>query len=843
MSFSPPYPCLLGPPGQGNYAAGNAFLDALAHYRRGLGLPALSVNWGPWAGAGMAARAGGLQERGIEPLPPEEAFRVLERLLTSDAPQIAVQSVDWPKLLSFYPAGAPSLLRDLAEAAPKENKSGGQLRGQLLAAPAAERATVLETYLVGRLARVMETEPERIDPRAPLNALGLDSLMVIELKNLLESDTGVVLPIARFLEGPSLVQLGALVLEGLGQVPPPEAASAPAAAEEPAEFPLSASQGALWFVYQLAPKDTAYNVVDAVRLRGPLDVAAMRRAFQGLVDRHPSLRTTFHEAKGRPFQRVHPRQEVSVSVVDASGWEEAALQERLVQESHAPFDLENGPTARAVVYRRADDDHVLLFLMHHIIVDIWSLVQITQEFSVLYAAERAGVAAPLPQAGGYAAFVRWQAELLAGPEGERLRAYWKDQLAGELPVLNLPTDRPRPAVQSYRGAWLGRPLPAELTRKIKALGEANGATLFMTLLAAYHVLLHRHTGQDDVLVGCPTTGRSRAEFAATVGDFVNPVVVRGDLAGGPTFVEFLGRIRAAVLGAFDHQDYPFAELVRFLQPRRDPSRSPIFQTMFVMQKAQLLQKEGLTDFLMEQNEAHIDLAGLRIEAMRLDQSNAQFDLTLQTAEGADGLTALIEYNTDLFDAATIDRLLERWQVLLEGIVADPDAPVARVPLLTPAEREQIAAWNRTDAAYPVGECIHDLFEAQAARTPDAEAVVAGERRLTYAELNRRADRLARRLRDMGVGPEVLVGLYLERTPDLLVGVLAVLKAGGAYVPLDPAYPGERVAAVVEDVPGFGVILTPPPWSTICHGTGRKSSAWTPRNKNRRRSRRRIFSDR
>ncbi len=524
------------------------------------------------------------------------------------------------------------------------------------------------------------------------------------------------------------------------------------------------------------------------------------------MDRHPSLRTTFHESEGRPFQRVHPRQDVSVSVVDAAGWEEAALQERLVQESHTPFDLENGPTARAVLYLRADDDHVLLFLMHQMIVDIWSLVQITQEFSVLYAAERAGFTGPLPPAGGYAAFVRWQADLLAGPEGERLRAYWKDRLAGELPVLNLPIDRPRPAVQSYRGAWLGRPLSAELTRKIKALGEANGATLFMTLLAAYDFLLQRHTGQDDVLVGCPTTGRSRAEFTATVGDIVNPVVVRGDLSGAPTFLEFLGRVRAAVLGAFDDQDYPFAELVRTIQPRRDPSRSPIFQTMFVMKKAQLLQKEGLTDFLMEQNEARIDLAGLHIEAMRLDQSNAQFDLTLQMAEGADGLTALIEYNTDLFVPVTVGRLLERWQVLMEGIVADPAAPVGRLPLLTPADRELLASWNRTDAAYPVGECINEHFEAQAARTPEAEAVVAGERRLTYAELNRRANRLARRLSDMGVGPETLVGLYLERSPDLLVAVLAVLKAGGAYVPLDPAYPGERVAAVVDDA-GLGVILT------------------------------------
>jgi myxalamid-type polyketide synthase MxaB len=793
--------CLFGSPGQGNYAAGNAFLDALAHERRRLGLPALAINWGPWADVGMAARNGQaehLASRGLEPLPPAQALQILECLLDAGATQVGVMDVAWERMLACYPAGAPPLLGELAGATPAAAARDHRLRAQFVAAPPAERPAALQSYLVSQLARVMEIDPAKVEVHQPLNSLGLDSLMVIELKNRLEADTGVVLPIARFLEGPSVHQLVALVLEAFAE---PAAPAAPPAASErgPSEYPLSVGQRSLWFLYRLAPESTAYNMVDAVRIRGALDVPAMRRSFQRLVDRHPLLRTTFHEVDGQPLQQIHTPWEAPFQVVDAAGWDETALQERLSTEAHTPFDLEHGPTARALLFRVAEDHHLLVFLLHHVVADIWSLVLCTHEFSALYEAERSGNVPTLPPPPStYAAFVRWQTELLPGPGGQALGDYWMGQLAGDLPVLNLPTDRPRPPAQTFRGAWQSRRLSPELLQAVKALAEAHGATPFMTLLAAYYVLLYHYTGQEDLLVGCPTTGRPRAEFAAVVGDFVNPVVVRGDLSGNPPFATFLDRVRQTVLAAFDHQDYPFALLVEQLQPRRDPSRSPIFQTLFVMQKAQLLHQQGLTDFLMEESEAHIRLSGLEVEALPFEQRDAQFDLAVQLAEVDGGLATAFQYNTDLFDAATITRLLDHWETLLGAIVTGPGRRLSELSPLTAAEQRLLAEWNATAAPYPRDRCIHELFEAQAAKTPAAVAVVFEGQQLTYAELNRRANRLARRLRGLGVGPEVLVGLCVERSPAMVVGLLGILKAGGAYVPLDPAYPPERLAFMLDD---------------------------------------------
>jgi amino acid adenylation domain-containing protein/non-ribosomal peptide synthase protein (TIGR01720 family) len=800
--------CLFGSPGQGNYAAGNAFLDALAHERRRRGLPALAINWGPWAEVGMAARTaqGDLHgSRGVQALPPAQALQALERLLGADTPQAGVMAVEWGRMLASYAGGPPPLLRDLAEltakAPPKEHK----VRTQLLALSAEERLPALEAYLAGQLARVMQTEASKIDVKQPLNALGLDSLMVIELKNLLEADSGVVLPIARFLEGPSVSQLAQLVLDGLAAPQQPEAAVA--VESEPDEYPLSAGQRAMWFMYRLAPESTAYNVVDAVRIPGALDVAAMRRAFQGLVDRHPSLRKTFQEKEGKPLQKVHARYPVPFQVVDAAGWDDAALRVRLATEVHTPFDLENGPAARALLFRLADDQHVLVFLLHHIVADIWSLVLCTQEFLGLYEADRTARPADLPPVpASYAAYVQWQSEMLAGAEGRRLEAYWKGQLAGDLPVLNLPTDRPRPAVQTYAGAWQSVRLGPELTRRVKELSEAHGTTPFTTLLAAYQVLLHRWTGQDDVLVGCPTTGRSRAAFARVVGDFVNPIVVRGDLAGDTTFADFLRKMRDTVLAAFDHQDYPFALLVEQLQPKRDPSRSPIFQTMFTVQKAQLLHDQGLTHFLLADSDAKFDLGGFKAEALKFDQWDAQFDLSLQLAEADDCLETSLQYNTDLFDGATAARLLGHWETLLAGIVAAPERRLSEIPLLTTAEEEQFRAWNATAAAFPLDRCVHELFEEQAVRTPGAAAVIAEDRTLTYDALNRHANQVAHHLRRLGVGPEVLVGLCCERSVHLMIGILGILKAGGAYVPLDPAYPAERLRFMLVDA-AVPVLLT------------------------------------
>jgi myxalamid-type polyketide synthase MxaB len=794
--------CLFGSPGQGNYAAGNAFLDALAHERRRLGLPSLTINWGPWAEVGMAARTAGSElhsNRGVEALLPTQALQALERLLMGKAAQAGVIAVDWDRMLASYPGGPPPLLLGLAAATVKAPPKEHRLRSRLLALPPGERLGALEGYLACQLARVMQTDASKIDIKQPLNTLGLDSLMVLELKNLLESDSGVVLPIARFLEGPSAGQLARLVLDGLDEPETPATPAVQPVATEPEGYPLSAGQRAMWFLHRLAPESTAYNVVDAVTLRGALDVAALRRALQGLVDRHPSLRKTFHEKDGRPIQHVHARWEVPLQVVEASGWDESTLQERLQAEVHTPFDLENGPTARALLLRRGDDHHILVFLLHHIVADIWSLVLCTQEFLVLYEAERRGQLAQLPPVpAGYAAYVSWQQEMLAGPEGQRLQTYWKGQLDGELPILNLPTDRPRPVVQSFRGAWQSRKLPPELTRRLKELSEAQGVTPFTTLLAAYHVLVHRYTGQDDILVGCPTTGRSRAAFAQVVGDFVNPVVVRGDLSGDPTFLDLLGRMRTTVLAAFDHQDYPFALLVEQLQPHRDPSRSPVFQTMFVVQKAQLLHEQGLTHFLMAESDARMELAGLKVEALRFEQHDAQFDLSLQLAEADGCLESSLQYNTDLFDAATITRMLGHWDTLLEGIVAAPERRLSELPLLTEAEELLLRAWSTPPDTFPIDACLADLFEAQVERSPDAVALVGEGRQLTYAELNRRANQTAQHLRGLGVGPDVVVGLCCERSLEQMVGILAILKAGGAYLPLDPTYPRERLALMLED---------------------------------------------
>jgi myxalamid-type polyketide synthase MxaB len=807
--------CLFGSPGQSSYAAGNAFLDALAHERRRRGLPALSVNWGPWAGAGMAGRtleAGQMSSRGLAPLPADEALVLLGRLLERPAAQAAVVDADWGRLIGCYTAGAPSLLRDLAAPVVPTVAAVPKVRELLLAAPEGERVGLVRDYLRDQLARVMELDRAKIDPDQPLNTLGIDSLMVIELKNKMETDTGVVLPVSRFLEGPSIAGLAKLVVEGL-----PSSASTPGDNPQSAirnpqsdegEFPLSVGQRALWFVQRLDPDSTAYHMVDAVRIRGAVDVEALRKAFQALVDRHPALRTTFGERDGVAFQRVHAKRTAPVEVIDMSGRSEQEWRRRLQADIQQPFDLVNGPTSRALLLQVGPDDQVLVFLLHHLVADIWSLVLCTQEFFELYEAARAGrpTALPSPTA-TFRDYVQSQTDLLASAEGQRLRDYWLRTLGGELPVLNLPTDRPRPPVQTYCGSWEHRALSPALTARLHELGDRHGSTLFMTLLAAYQVLLHRHTGQDDLLVGCPTAGRSRAELAGVVGDFVNPVVVRGDLGGDPTFAAHLGRVRQSVLDAFDHQEYPFALLVEQLQPRRDSSRSPIFQTMFVLQKAQLLHNQGLTAFLMEAGDANMKWHGWQIEALAFEQNDAQFDLSLQMAETPQGLAVAVQYNTDLFDRDTIRRLLARWEVLLEGVASRPELAVSELPLMPADEYRQVVEdFNRTAADFSLDHCVHELFEEQARRTPGALAVVHNDHEVTYGELNRSADRLAERLRGAGVGPEVCVGLCVERSPEMVTALLAVWKAGGAVVPLDPHYPQTRLDYMLSDA-GIRILLT------------------------------------
>jgi amino acid adenylation domain-containing protein/non-ribosomal peptide synthase protein (TIGR01720 family) len=651
----------------------------------------------------------------------------------------------------------------------------------------------LENWLRAQLSARLKVAETQIDLDGPIMQYGVDSLTATELAHAIETEFGVVFGISALLRNPSIVEIAAQLREQL-----PVQSRVRGVVQSDDVFPLSHGQKALWFLQQVAPQSAAYNIARAARIVSPLDTQAFRRALQSLVDRHAALRTNFNAVDGEPLQRVHQHREISFHEADASTWTDDELHQHLLAEE----------TFRARLLRLQNDDHVLLLTFHHIMADLWSLAVLIDELGLLYQAECGGAQAELPALPlAYADYVRWQNELLEGDEGERHWNFWREQLDGELPVLNLPTDKPRPPVQSYRGSSYSFPVSPKLTHSLRALGQECEATLFLTLLAAFQVLLARYTRHDDVIVGTPTTGRQRAEFANVVGYFVNPIVLRANLSDDPGFTTFLRQVRQTALAAFDHQDYPLPLLVKRLQLERDPSRPPLFQAEFAWQKTHGPTGRSIADLAFGAHGARMQLGGLSVEPFALAQEVEQFDLTLMVAEAGDGLTATLEYSTDLFAAATIERMAGHFRQLLDGIVADPERRVSEFSLLTRVERWQhLIEWNDTEASYPRGKCVHELFEQQVALTPEAIAVADEDRGLTYAELNARANQLAHRLRKLGVGPDTPVGLWVERSPEMIAGILGIWKAGGAYVPLDSQYPQERLAFMLHDT-AAPVLLT------------------------------------
>ena len=456
--------------------------------------------------------------------------------------------------------------------------------------------------------------------------------------------------------------------------------------------PLSCNQQGIWFLYQLAPESRVYNVNFAARIRSDLDIPALRRAFQALVDRHPALRTTFCVRSGKPAQRVHPHLAVHFVETDASAWDSEVLKTRLLEEAYRPFDLERGPVLRVNLFTCSANDHVLLLVVHHIVIDFWSLALLLTELGTLYPAERAGARALLPALDSkYTDYVRWQAEMLASAEGERLWVYWQKQLAGQLPLLELPTDRPRPPVPTYRGASYDFHLNYELSSRLKALAKAQGATLYMVLLAAFQVILHHHSGQEDLLVGSPVLGRSRAEFEGVVGLFTNPVILRANCSGNPTFEAFLGQVRQTVLAALEHQDYPTLLLVERLHPARDLSRPPLCQVMFVLDKPHQLAEQGAPAFVLGDSGLRMNPGGLELEALSLEHRAATLDLVMLTIEAAHSLSISIRYNSDLFDAATISRIAKHFETLLHHVTTQPNARLnALRSILAGVDRQEMA---------------------------------------------------------------------------------------------------------------------------------------------------------
>jgi amino acid adenylation domain-containing protein len=565
--------------------------------------------------------------------------------------------------------------------------------------------------------------------------------------------------------------------------------------------PLSYGQRSLWFLHNLAPASPAYTISYAGRITGELDVPALERAAQAIVDRHAILRTTYAVRDDGPVQLVHPKWPVEIARHEL-GPDEAELRDWLRRESNRPFNLHTGPVFRMTLLRRGLDEHVLVLALHHIAVDFWSIDVMLDELRLLYAAEH-GSAAPPPWPERYVDYVDWQLQMLDGAEADRLWDYWRRQLAGDIPNIALPIDRPRPAAQTYRGALHRFTLEPGLGAALREVGRSAGATPYVTFLAAFAALLHRYSGQDDLLIGSPFGCRDRPELEGLVGYVANPVVLRADVHGDPTFTSLLSRIKDTVLGAVAHQDYPFALLVERLRPARDLSHAPLSQVSFAWEQPRRFQ---------DGPGAVGGPAALDLTTLHIGQGGAPVDLMMQVGDADGEFTCVLQYSTDLFDDATIEGMARHFTTLLRGIVADADSRVSELPLLTDTERHELARWNDTSVGYDAAECIHDMVAATARRSPDAIAVWfdaqdSTHREMTYAELDRRADALAHRLQGLGVGAGSIVAVLLDRCDDLVVALLGVLKAGGAFMAMDPAQPTNRIASVLAGAPEVAVCLT------------------------------------
>jgi non-ribosomal peptide synthetase component F len=576
---------------------------------------------------------------------------------------------------------------------------------------------------------------------------------------------------------------------------PPARSVIPRASRSQGLFPLSFAQQRLWFLNQYEPESPEYNIPQGFRISGPLRPPLLARSLDAIVARHETLRTTFTAVDGEPRQIVAERLRVDLPAIDLTALpaalREARARETAVADARRPFDLAAGPLLRALLFRIGAGEHLFFVDVHHIVYDGWSRGIFLAELAALYPALAEDRPPPLPELPiQYLDFGLWQRAWLAGEVLERQLAYWRERLAGA-PPLDLVTDRPRPALRTHDGAAEGVLLPPPLVARLTRLAQAEGGTLFVGLSSVLKALLHHYTGQEDLTLGTLIANRTRPETEGLIGFFANTLALRTDLGGDPSWRDLLRRERDAALGAYAHQDLPFEKLVDEISPQRDLARTPIFQALLI-----LLNAPGRP----------LTIPGLAISQLAIDNATARFDLTLYMVEGEAGLAGYLEYNTGLFDAVTIRRLLDHFRAVAEGVAADPELPLSELPWLSPeAARQLLVDWNATSAPFPAG-CLHELIAEQAARTPGAIAVELGGERMTYADLDARAGLLARHLRRLGVGPDVLVGLAIDRSPAMLVGLLGILQAGGAYVPLDPEYPRERLAYMLS-ASRLGVLVT------------------------------------
>jgi amino acid adenylation domain-containing protein len=726
---------------------------------------------------------------------PDEVFRAIRRELVEEmelVPHAIVLAAVGSLLKTSSGKTRRRAIRELFVAgglrplAQWQADSAASAAGRLVDPP----QTALEETLARLWSEVLAVEP--IGRNDDFFALGGQSLRAVQLAGRISEELGLDVSLPVMFQQPTIAQLAEWIeSHGDGRAKAERRVRLAPISRRPADAPavLSSAEQRLWFFDRLEPNHPFYNMPVAARLSGPLDDVALERALAEIVARHDTLRTTYRSDGGRPVRRVADAADVPLARVDLTALpaekRESELQQRLAQEARRPFDLAAGPLVRATLFRLADGEHVLLLALHHIVVDGWSMGVIAGEMGRLYEALRAGRPSPLaPPAIEYADFAAWQHEQLAGEAMEREIAYWRERLTPEPPALELPTDRPRPPRQTFRGALRPVEFPAELSDRLRQLAHAERTTLFAVLMTAYNVLLGRYAREEDVAVGTIVANRPRREIEPLVGFFANTLVLRTDLSGDPSFRELLGRVSEIALEAYAHQDVPFDKLVEVLDPQRHRNQAPLFQVALVLENMPL-------EFPAE--------SGLQVEPITVDNGTAKYDLAMLFSEQAGRIVGHAEYSTDLFDAATIDRMIAALRTLLEAAAADPDRPISRLPLLDGAQRRRILFDLNATSAPPASEvCLHQLVEEQVRRAPQQPAVRCDGRQWTYEELDRAANRLARHLAARGVRVEEPVMVSLHRSAELVVALLGVLKAGGAYCPMDPELPTERMAFLLHD---------------------------------------------
>jgi len=768
---------VLNSPDLGAYASANAAMDAFMAQRRNAGKTGLSIAWGPWQDVGMAADH--FKENGeglLSPVGVQDGLCLLGDLLDHKGDYLAV--------LPFTARTAslqslPICREIIAPEAPKTRPSTD------LSALSPDQ--ILD-WLADTLAPIFGLTGEDIPADLPLTQLGMDSLMAVEIKNAVERAGGATLEIVDLIGGHGLHDLAETIKNGSKQ------SDHARSAKQNQSFPLTPGQESLWLIHEMDAGSPAYNVGFALHLNGPCDRGQIQDHWQTLVARHPGLHSRIHMDGDQIFQTIQTNKTFELDLIDVEHQDDTKIHPRITAAYQQPFDLTNGPLLRIHLFKRSMSEHILLVVAHHIACDGWSLWLLLEEFASLCKGET--LSDPTLS---YADYAQAQTAYLDSANAQKHWSFWQGKLTGPLPVLNLPTDRPRPPVQTYNGNTHTFVLDQDLTSGLKGYAHEARVTDYVTLLALYNTLLHRYSGQGDILVGCPTTGRIQAGYENIVGHFVNQVVMRSNLCENPSFDDLIQQTKTVVLEALSHQEYPFSRLVEKLHPTRDGASTPFFQTDFTLQQPQ--KSKDLIARLLSSQDTRTPLywGDMTVLPYEIAQQEGQFDISFEIIESNGRFHCSLKYNTDLFDAPTMARFARHFENLTRSVLQDPKQNVSDIDMMDAAEKQQVlAGFNDTDAAYPTDSTIAHMFAQQLARTPDKTAIVAGATRWSYRTLNAKANQIARLLRETGLEANEFVAIVDHRGADFLAAILGIMKAGGAYVPVDPDYPAERIHYMLED---------------------------------------------